>query len=203
MNHRALAAAVAMLPLLACEPKSIVPPKPLVVEARPVVLAPPKAASSGAVAPVAPAPPVDSAPSVSSATVDAGPPEDPGPIVLSLREWKLNSFSDVTITITAKGYAFFDESGGGKYQSKVTPEGLEAFRVALLKANLCGGKFGGNGLWGIEIESKLPGTRCSANVTETDGVKSPRARAIKAAFHELEYNACHGPCPDLSRGVGF
>ena len=151
MNHRALAAAVATLTLLACEPRPIVPPKPLVAEARQVVVAPPEATSSGAVAPVAPAPPDESAPSISSAPVDAGPPEDPGPIVLSLREWSLNSYSDVTITITAKGYAFFDESGGGKYQSKVTPEGLEAFRIALLKANFCGGKFGGNGLWGVRF----------------------------------------------------
>ncbi len=203
MNRRALVAAVATLSLLACEPRPLAPSKPLVVEVRPVVLDSPPLAASSAAAPVAPALPVDSAPSASSAAVDAGPPEDPGPIVLSLHEWNLSYSPEVTITITAKGYAFFDARDGDKYQGKVTPEALEAFRVALLKANLCGGKFGGNGLWGIDIESKLSATRCSVRVSETDGVKSPRARAIKAAFHELEYNACHGPCPDLSRGIGF
>lgn len=101
------------------------------------------------------------------------------------------------IALFGQGYAFFDMSHGKRYQGKVTPEGLEAFRVALLKANLCGGKFGVNPQWSLDIESKLSAVRCSVHVSEMRGVKSPRVRAIRDAFADLQENACHGRCPDL------
>jgi hypothetical protein len=205
MNHRAIVTAVALL--LACEPRPLVAPAPLVEEAPSVVIAPAEAASTSAAAPIATAPPIDSAPSVSAtpsvsaapaisaAPADAGPPEDPGPVVLTLQEWNLSRAAHTTIRITAKGYAFFDLPRGKKYQGKVTPDGLEAFRIALVKANLCGGKFATNVQWHLDVDSKLSAVRCSVSMSETRGVKSPRVQAIKSAFHDLKENACQGPCP--------
>jgi hypothetical protein len=197
MSRNALAVLVATVPLLACAPK------PIAARVHPTVVVASSATASSVAVPVATAPAVDAAPSVSAppsigvAAVDAGPPEDPGPVVLTVQEWVLSSSTHLTITITAKGDALFDMTDGKKYRGKVTSEGLEAFRVALVNANFCGGKFASNVQRSIDIDSKLPAVRCSATVAEPRGVKSPRARAIRDALEDLKKNACHGPCPDL------
>lgn len=203
MSRHVLAVVVAIVPLLACAPKPPVDPKPIAAEVPPTVFLASSTMASSVAVPVATAPAVDAAPSVSApppisvAAVDAGPPEDPGPVVLTVQEWVLSSSTHLTITITAKGYALFDMTYGEKYRGKVTSEGLEAFRVALVKANFCGGEFASNVQRSIDIDSKLPAVRCSATVAEPRGVKSPRARSIRDALEVLKMDACHGRCPDL------
>jgi len=140
------------------------------------------------------------------ADVDAGT-GDAGQSVGVQSPWGFSIVLDVEVYVRegrgveiSLAHAMPDSERARPYRGTITPGRIEAFRLAIERADVCGRDWGG-GTREITIRSTLPGL-CNVDVTDSTSRPEQRRRfnAVLKAMRQLQRDVCQGRCPQGLNG---